>query len=222
LFCLPIGLAISLFTINPYAQSEDYLTWTATQAENIGKQMRDKKLLGNRFFDTRGLDQNKAINYKLRATLMSPEMIRATARLEQIRNRLTDAETRKLVAEADAAGDLIVMIELYPNEGSGVIPLDWRCFLQPKGSANADDGVVAGVKSPQFRNIKALQGIFRRDYDYDVFWVAFPLLDNNKKPTIPTDNREIEVVVGINSKEGRISWRVPDSVVSKIVSLQRK
>lgn len=222
IFFLTLSLAITILAQNITAQSEDYLSWSASQAENIGKLMRDKTILGNRFFDTRGLDQNKAVNYKLRATLMSPEMIRATARLEQIRNRLTDAETQKLVADADAAGDLIIMIELDPNEGSGVIPLDWRVFLQPKGLKPGDDSAVTGVKSPQFRTFKALSGVFRRDYDYDVFWVSFPLVDEKKKATIPTDNSEIELVVGINGKEGKISWKVPNSVISKIVSLKQK
>lgn len=39
-----------------------------------------------------------------------------------------------------------------------------------------------GIKSPQFRKLKVLAGIDRRDYNYDVFWVAFPLVDENKKP----------------------------------------
>jgi hypothetical protein len=152
---------------------------------------------------------------------LTPEVIRATARLEQIRNRLSDEETRKLVAEADAAGDLVVMVEIDPREGSGVIPLDWRVFLQPKGFKPGAAGAVAGKKSPAFRKIKALAGVSRRDYDYDVFWVAFPLVDENKRPLFADNLSEFDLFVGIYNKEGKVSWRIPDSVKQKIKGLSQ-
>lgn len=201
--------------------SESYLSWSSSQAESTVNNSRISRKAGNSLFDLRGIHQNKAINYKVRATLMSPEVIRATARYEQLRNRLTDDETRKLVSEADSAGDLVVMIEIDPNEGSGVIPVDWRVFLQPKNLRSGDDGAVPGTKSPEFRKFKAFSGVARRDYDYDVFWVTFPLVDENKKLTISSDVPEIELVVGIYGKEAKLSWRMPESVRAKMLSLSK-
>lgn len=199
---------------------EEYLTWTAAQAENIGKSMRSSGKAGSSF-DFRVINTDRAINYKLRATLLTPEVIRAAARLEQIRNRLSDAETRKLVAEGDAAGQLVVMIEIDPREGSGVIPLDWRVFLQPKGFKPGEEGAVTGIKSPEFRKLKALSGVSRRDYNYDVFWVAFPLVDENKKPLFAENVAEFDLFVGIYSKEGKVSWRIPESIRQKIKALSQ-
>lgn len=207
-------------TVNAQTGAEDYLTWTAAQAENIGKSARANGKAGGAF-DFRVIHTDHAINYKLRATLLSPEVIRATARLEQIRNRLSDDETRKLVSEADAAGDLVVMVEIDPREGSGVIPLDWRVFLQPKGFKPGAEGAVAGVKSPEFRKIKALGGVARRDYDYDVFWVAFPLVSENKKSLFADNLSEFDLFVGIYNKEGRVSWRIPESVKQKMKKLSQ-
>jgi hypothetical protein len=206
--------------INAATKTEDYLTWTASQAENIGKSMRAGGKAGSSL-DFRVISTDHAINYKLRATLMTPEVIRATARLEQIRNRLSNEETRQLVADADAAGDLVVMIEIDPNEGSGVIPLDWRVFLQPKGFKPGAEGAVKGIKSPQFRKLKALAGVSRRDYDYDVFWVTFPLVDEDKKPLFAENLFEFDLFVGIYNKEGKVSWRIPESIKQKIKELSQ-
>lgn len=204
---------------NP-AVTEDYLTWTESRAESVGKSMRENGKAGS-VFDFRVIHTDHAINYKMRATLMTPEVIRATARLEQIRNRLSDEETRKLVVEAEEAGNLVVMVEIDPREGSGVIPLDWRVFLQPKGFKPGGPGAVAGVKSPQFRKIKALAGVSRRDYDYDVFWVSFPLVDENKKPLFADNLSEFDLFVGIYNKEGQVSWRIPESIKQKTKELSQ-
>jgi len=219
-------LCILSFAISEKAQStvtekESYLSWTVAQAENVGKAMRDNGQVGSSF-DFRVIHTERAINYKLRATLLTPEVIRASARLEQFRNRLTDEQTRKLVAEAEAAGDIIVMVELDPREGSGVIPLDWRVFLQPKGLKIGNAGAVAGIKSPQLRNVKALSGTARRDYDYDVFWVVFPITDENNQPVFAENISQLELLVGIYNSEGRVSWQMPESIRTKIKARANK
>lgn len=216
-----LAATYSVSAQTPASDSESYLSWNAKQVEAIGKQTRASGKVGSSF-DFRVIHTEHAINYKLRATLMTPEVIRASARLEQLRNRLTDEQTRTLVREAEAAGDLVVMVELDPREGSGVIPLDWRVFLQPKGLKNGSEGSITGNKSPQLRNVKALSGVVRRDYDYDVFWVSFPLVDENKVPLIAADVAEIELLVGIYSNEGRVTWRMPESIREKIRSLSKK
>jgi hypothetical protein len=203
------------------SENEEYLSWTMAQAENIGRAMRQSGKVGSSW-DGRLLDTDRAINYKLRATLLTPEVIRACARLEQLRNRLTDEQTRKLVKEAEESGDIIVMVELDPNEGSGVIPLDWRVFLQSPGARADSGGAVAGIKSPQLRNMKVLSGVFQRDYDYDVFWVVFPVVDEKGNALFAADVSRLELLVGIYKKEGRVIWNIPESIRQKIKERTRK
>jgi hypothetical protein len=196
---------------------EIYLSWTAQQAMDIGKQARANGRVGGAF-DLRVIHTEHAYNYKLRATLMTPEVIRASARLEQLRGNLTDEQTRALVAEAEAAAPLVVLVELDAREGSGVIPLDWRASLQPKG-AKAEVTTVGGVSKPALRHIKALNGVARRDYAYDVFWIAFPLTDGQGKPLLTPAVNALELVVGIYNKAGRVSWPVSETLRQRIDTL---
>lgn len=217
-------LIISCFALPVSAQndSDSYLTWSAQQAEQIGKSMRENGKVGSSW-DFRVINTDHAINYKLRATLLTPEVIRASARLEQLRNRLTNEQTKKLVEESESAGDLIVMVEIDPREGSGVIPLDWRVFLQSKNYKEGADGwAITGVKRPELRGFKALSGVFKRDYNYDAFWVTFSLRNENNAPVIPADTSEFELFIGIYSKEGRVNWRIPESISQKIKSNSTK
>ncbi len=216
-----ICFALNLTITAQSTDSEAYLSWTPAQAEQIGKSMRENGKVGSRW-DFRVINTDHAINYKLRATLLTPEVIRAAARLEQIRNRLTNEQTQKLVSDAESAGDLIFMVEIDPREGSGVIPLDWRVFLQSKDYKEGAGGwAISGVKRPELRNLKALSGVFKRDYNYDAFWVTFSLRNENKASLIPTDTSEFELFVGIYSKEGRVNWRIPESISNKIKSLSK-
>lgn len=217
IFVLFIGtiVAASVTAQSIKAPSEAYLTWTADQAAKIGKSTRENGKAGGSF-DLRVISTNKAINYGLRATLMTPDVIRAAARYLQLRDRLTDDETRKIVQDAASAGDLVIMIEINPNEGSGVIPLDWRVFLQPKGLKAGSEGAITGIKSPHLRKVPALSGLYGRNYEYDVFWVVFPLANANKTPLLPADLAEIQLIVGIYGSEGRISWKMPESIREKL------
>lgn len=61
-------------------------------------------------------------------------------------------------------------------------------------------------------NVRALSGAFRRDYDYEVFWVVFPLVTETGKPLFPESVVEAELVVRIYNKEGRVNWPVPESI----------
>lgn len=212
-----IAFSSSIIAQSVIPANDDYLSWTANQAESIGKSMRMSDRAG-KSFDLRVLNTDHAINYKLRATLLSAEVIRAAARLEQIRNRLTNEQTRKLVLDAEKAGDIIVMIEIDPNEGSGVIPLNWRVFLQPKEAKSASMGAVPGIKSPALINNKALSGVTRRDYNYDVFWVVFPITGEDNAVLFDDNLSQLELVVGIYGKEGKVSWQMPESIRKKIQS----
>lgn len=221
IFVFFLAVAISVSGQTSASGADAYLSWTSAQAEKIGKSTRENGKAGGSF-DFRIISTNKAINYGLRATLMTPEVIRAAARFTQLRDRLSDEQTRKIVEDAEAAGDLVIMIEINPNEGSGVIPLDWRVFLQPKGLPPGSDGAIPGIKSPQLRTVPALSGLYGRNYEYDVFWVVFPLVDEKKMPLLPADVAEIQLIVGIYASEGRISWKMPESIREKIKSLSKK
>ena len=75
-------LAISVIGQTTRAGLGAYLNWTADQAERIGKEMRKSGQVG-KSLDFRIIHTERAINYKLRATLMTPDVIRASARVEQ-------------------------------------------------------------------------------------------------------------------------------------------
>ena len=190
---------------------EAYLQWSAAQADSTGKSTHENGKVGSSW-DGRLLKTERAINFKIRATWFTPEVIRASARHAQIRNRLSDDETRALVREAESAGHTVIMVEIDPREGSGVIPSDWEAFLQPRGAPSNSSQGVRGVDTPDLRRLQALQGVMQRNYDYDRFWVVFPLLRSDGKPLFPDTSSEAELVVRILNKEGKVTWRVPDSI----------
>jgi hypothetical protein len=100
------------------------------------------------------------------------------------------------------------MVEIDPREGSGVIPNDWEAFLQPKG---VPDAAVRGTIEPSFRDVRALGGVLRRNYDYDRFWLTFPLTVRGK-PVFGSEDRAAVLLVRIHEKEGRVEWPVPVSL----------
>ena len=197
---------------------EEYLTWSADQAVSIGKSGRVSGRVGGAF-DLRLIHTEHSYNYKLRATLMTPDVIRATARLEQLRLHLTDDQTRSLVKEAEQVNGLVALVEIDAREGSGVIPLDWRSSLQPTGSKSDSPNSVSGTGEPSLRNVKALSGVARRDYAYDIFWVVFPVSNSEGKPIWEHAPDSIDLVVGIYNKEGRVTWPVSNSLRQRLNSL---
>ena len=163
-------------------------------------------------FDGRVIHTEHSINYKLRATWLTPEVIRASARLEQLRSYLSERETLDLVDEAEAAGDTVILVEIDPREGSGVIPREWLAVLQPKGARLEDLGGVRGENRPELRRVKALSGVMKRDYAYDLFWLVFPLAGEEGEPLFPDSVDEAELVVRIYDKVGRVDWEIPPSI----------
>jgi len=170
----------------------------------------------------RGLHTERASNYKLRATWLTPEVIRATARLEQIRSRLSEQGTKALVAEAEDAGDTVIMVEIDPDEGSGVIPLEWQAFLQPKDLRADEIQTAGGVNTPKLRAVRALAGVVERDYNYDVFWMVFRLATEKGQPILSESVKEAELVVRIYNREARVSWLVPNSIRNRTTNVTAK
>jgi hypothetical protein len=198
---------------------EAYLTWTADQANTIGKSWRVNGRVGGAF-DLRVIHTEHSYNYKLRATLMTPEVIRASARLEQLRLRLTDDQTRELVREAEGPNGLVALVEIDAREGSGVIPLDWRSSLRPKGAREDSPLAIGGTSVPALRNVKALAGVSRRDYAYDIFWIVFPITNKDGKLIWETLPDTVELLVGIYNKEGRVTWPVTEPLRQRLNSLK--
>lgn len=205
--CL-LAAAVAVRLAAAQATPDDYLSWSDKQAEAVGLQAYHKGRVGG-VFDMRVLKTDRAYNYKLAATWLTPEVIRATARLVQLRGRLSEADTRALVKEAEAVAGTVIMVEIDPREGSGVIPNDWQAFLQPKGRT---DAAVRGTVKPELRDVKALAGVLRRNYDYDRFWVTFPLTRSSGAPVFAAGDAEAELVVRIYDKEGHVDWPVPASM----------
>ena len=205
----------------PASQKEDYLSWTANQATQMGKRWRVAGRVGWQFVRWDPLYSGVCF-YELRATLMTPDAIRAAARLEQLRRHLTDDETRALVMEAENVDGLVAYIELNAREGSGVIPLDWHSTLRPKDAKDDSPLAIAGTNTPALRHIKALTRVGKREYQYDVFWVVFPVRDKQGKLIWETPPEEIELVVQINDLRGRVSWRVNDSLRQRLLNSGRQ
>ena len=175
--------------------------------ESIGEAAYRRGRVGG-IFDTRLLKTERAYNYKLAATWLTPEAIRASARLHQLRSRLSDDETRALVAEAEAVAGTVVIVDIDPREGSGVIPSDWEAFLQPKG---ASDRLLRGTINRKLRDVKGLAGVLSRNYDYDRFWVTFPL-ERGTSGTFTASDQTAELIVHIRGREGRVEWPIPVSL----------
>ena len=194
----------------PTGGPEQYLTWSAKQAEAIGTNGYRRGRVGG-IFDLRGLKTERSYNYKLAATWLTPDVIRATARLLQLRSRLSVEETRALVEEAGAVPGTVVIVEIDPREGSGVIPSDWETFLQPKDQPAR---ATRGALRPDLREVRALAGVLRRNFDYDRFWVSFPL-EKDGTSTFDKTTVSAELVVRIHEKEGRVEWPVPPSITAR-------
>ncbi|MDP2322011.1 MAG: hypothetical protein Q8O42_22065 [Acidobacteriota bacterium] len=193
------------------AADESWLRWDAARAQAIGKAAYVQGRVGG-IFDTRLLKTERSYNYKLAATWLNGDVIRATARTLQLTGRLSDDDARKLVNEASAVGDTVVMVEIDPREGSGVIPTDWAAFLQPATPKGVEARAVRGTNRPELREIKALAGVMRRNYDYDRFWVVFSLRHDDGKPLFGPGDAEAELVVRIADREGRVKWPIPASI----------
>jgi len=204
-----LGSLLALVASRVLASDDAYLLWTAASAEAVGKGMRAQGRVGG-LFDFRIKSTNKSYNFKLRATWLTPEVIRASARLEQLRSRLSDQETKALVSAAEQVDDTVVLVEIDPREGSGVIPNEWTAVLQP-GTLVESKRAVKGTLMPALRDLPALRGVTKRDYAYDVFWVAFPLMQHGQPLFTPGDT-QAELVVRIEDKEGRVSWPIPSSI----------
>ena len=75
------------------ADNTSYLSWNTKMIETITKKFRVNGQVGGSF-DFRIRNTERSYNYKLRATWFTPEMVRASARYWQLRERLSEEQTR--------------------------------------------------------------------------------------------------------------------------------
>ena len=208
-----LALVVAIACLTPIAASnaaqDDYLAWSPKQADTIGKSTYQTGQVG-RTVDLRVLRRERSYNYKLAATLLTPDVIKATVRLQMLSGRLDEAGARAMTAEAINPAEIVVLVEIDPREGSGVIPDDWIAQLEPSAGKDRTFPAVTGRKTPERRTHPAFQGVRRRDYAYDRFWVAFPLTKDDVS-VIPPEASEVQLVVRIYDKVGRVTWSLtPD------------
>lgn len=196
--------AVAVASAQPSTDANAYLSWTASQAERLGRTMRVNGRVGN-YFGFRGLRTENSISYKLRATWFTPDAIRASARFAQINKGLSARDAADAVRMAESVGGLVVMVELDPHEGSGVIPLEWLALFGP---ADDESRMVRGRPQPELKDNPAFAGVFRRDYNYEAFWMVFPSRSESGASVIGEGVHTAELIVRINSKEGRVKWPV--------------
>ena len=80
---LGLLIAVAPLLLEARSNTDDYLKWSNKQALAVGEQMYKKGRVGGAF-DMRVLKTDRAYNYKLAATWLTPDVIRATARLAQL------------------------------------------------------------------------------------------------------------------------------------------
>lgn len=217
--CLPAVICfVVMSAVAALGQTEDYLRWTGERASQIAANSYKDGKVGSRTLlfwtgiDRRLLKTERAQNYKLRATWFTPQVVRACARWAQLSSRLSDEDTRRLVSEAEGAGDTVIVVDIDPNEGSGVIPPDWEAFLRPRNAPYESGQFVRGEPVNELRKARALQTITQRNYDYDRYWVVFPLTTAEGKPLFGTEATEAELIVRIYNREGSVTWAIPSSI----------
>ena len=208
------GLAVGLSAM---ASQAPFLSWTAKQAETVGKSGFRQGRVGG-WFDARVINTDRSYNYKLAATFFSPDVVRASLRMRQLALRLPDQTVTDMAHRAIDRPGLVVLIEIDPREGSGVIPREWHAFLEPfetEKAAKDKNGValresILGVAVPELREDPAFAGVRRRDYAYDQFWLEF----DREQVFGGLEGKvgALRLVVRIYNKEGRVEWPVDSSM----------
>ena len=78
---------------------ESWLKWTSAQAQEIGRVARVQGRVGG-LFDTRIMSTNTLYNYKLAATWLHTDVLRAAIRITQLSERRSDDEARSYLINA--------------------------------------------------------------------------------------------------------------------------
>jgi hypothetical protein len=191
-------VAAVLGAANLLSGQDEFLKWDAKRAREIALSGRVNGQVG-KSLDFRVTATDRSYNFKLRATWLTPEIIRALARIEQELKALSALETQQLVAAATASG-------------SGIIPSDWVALLGPRQLNQSVPRAVRGTSRPDLRNLPALAVVPPRDYSYEVFWVVFPAIGPDGQRLFAPGDTEAELSVRIQGKVGKVRLPVPESI----------
>lgn len=167
------------------------------QARHVVSGFRKSGQVG-KSFDLRITNTDRSYNYKLRATWVTSEVLKAAAKLLSSAQGLPEDRVHGLLAQFFTSRTY-VLVEIDPREGSGVIPRGWTSHFGSPGDAEPQvQGTV--VDTPEMREFLTA---FPRDYAYDIFLVEFPVDLENWVGA----NREFELTVRIYDKVGRVGWK---------------
>jgi hypothetical protein len=202
LLCAAAGLV--------WAQTGPGLTsMSEKQANQMMLSMRVNGQVGGSL-DFRVRSTDRSYNYKLRATWITPDVALAAARVLMLAKGFSQAQAQEVIEAASAPDSWLVLVELDPREGSGVIPRDWtaRFGLRDSESRQAlgQEVVAQGIW-------RSFLSAFPRDYSYDVFLMRFPRNDPGGAGLLQPGDAEAELLVRIYSKGGRVRWKIPTGLV---------
>ena len=157
-------------------------------------------------WDGRVMSTDRSYNYKLRATWITTEVVLGAARLLMLTKGFSDLQAREVMDAANSPDSWLVLVELDPREGSGVIPGDWTARFGPRQDESRQ---VPGQEVAGQGVWKSLLSAFPRDYSYDVFLMKFPRNGPGGGPLLEAGASEAELVVRIYNKVGRVRWKIP-------------
>jgi hypothetical protein len=177
---------------------------TEKQAHQAIGSMRVQGRVGGGL-DLRVTATDRSYNYKLRATWITSKAAVAAARILELSKGLTQAEAKEVVRQTAEPDSWLILVELDPREGSGVIPKDWSARFGPAGRETAQ---VTGRRIGREGAWGTLVSAFPRDYSYDVFLLAFPRTAEGAPVLRPSD-AEAELAVRIYNKQGSVRWKIP-------------
>jgi hypothetical protein len=187
------------------AVDRSFLSLSEKQARQTINGMRVNGQVGGSW-DPRVTSTDRSYNYKLRATWLTPAVVGAAARLLQLTKGLGEGQALALVKEVRVVPAYLLLVELDPREGSGVIPRDWTARFGP---SRAEDRQVVGQVVPDEGTWRRLASAFPRDYSYDIFLLKFPAQVEGGHPLFESADTEAELVVRIYNKSGRVRWQTP-------------
>jgi hypothetical protein len=187
-------------------QSED--SWTALSEKQVRQTIAAARVNGQvgSSWDFRVTSTDRSYNYKLRATHITPTVAGAAARMLMLAKGMPRVEAVKAIQTCAENPGHYVLVEIDPREGSGVIPRDWLARFGARGAENRQ---VTGVVLPDDGVWRTLRMAFPRDYAYDVFLVQFPLVSEDGSSLLGPADNEVELIVRIHNKTGKVRWPAP-------------
>ena len=201
-----LGILLPLLLAALFRAEDDFLPWDARQAKAIALATRVDGQAG-KSLDFRVTGTDRSYNYKLRATWMTPEVIRAVARLQQFASAYRRGDPQAGGGRRDRRRR-VILVEIDPREGSGVIPSDWVALLGARpnrGPPRAPCAASAPRGCATSRRWPAARGAITPMRFSG--WCSRPGEDG--QPLFSRRQRGRTVTVRIHGKEGECAGRFP-------------